>query len=82
MQIVIDIPEDLYEECKRLGDKRDTLFESIRNATPLPKGHGRLIDADKAYILDVFTLREFDGQFIRLKDLDKIPTIIERSDSE
>lgn len=46
MQMVIDISEDLYNECKRLGDKRDTLFEAIRNGTPLPKGHGRLIDAD------------------------------------
>lgn len=31
MQILIDIPEEEYEGCKRLGDKRDILFEAIRN---------------------------------------------------
>lgn len=30
MKIVIDIPEDKYEEYKRIGDSRDILFEAIR----------------------------------------------------
>ena len=34
MKIVIDIPDELYEECKRLGDSRDTLFEAIRQSIP------------------------------------------------
>ena len=46
MQIVIDIPEEKYMEYKRIGDSRDVLFEAIRKGTPLPKKHGRLIDAD------------------------------------
>ena len=41
MQIVIDIPEQ-WEKCNIRFIK-----EGIRNGTPLPKGHGRLIDADK-----------------------------------
>lgn len=44
MQIVIDIPKDLYEDCKRLGDSNDTLFEAIRKGEVLPEGHGELID--------------------------------------
>lgn len=47
MQIVIDIPEDYYKVLKSIPDwqaSADTLL--IQNGTPLPKGHGRLIDAD------------------------------------
>lgn len=49
MQIVIDIPKDVknrlafgvtYEKDIRL------LCEAISNGTPLPKGHGKLMDAD------------------------------------
>ena len=40
MQILIDIPEQ-WEKCNTRFIK-----ERIRNGTPLPKGHGRLIDAD------------------------------------
>ena len=53
MQIVIDIDEDTYRymqsRCKyqNKGDKGLSKFEeagvAIKNGTPLPKGHGRLI---------------------------------------
>lgn len=45
MQIVIDIPEETYEKCKRIGDMNDTLFEAIRKGIVLPPDHGDLIDA-------------------------------------
>ena len=58
MQIVIDIDEDTYGymqsrcEYQNKGDKGLSKFEeagvAIKNGIPLPKGHGRLIDADKA----------------------------------
>ena len=52
MKIIIDIPEQLYETYKgrppMLGDAgMDMIAQSIANGTPLPKGHGRLIDADQ-----------------------------------
>ena len=54
MQIVIDIDEKDYNNIEPLlnGEAikgRFNLFralEIIKNGTPLPKGHGRLIDAD------------------------------------
>ena len=58
MKIVIDIPEKLYEECKRIGDSRDTLFEAIRNSTPLTE----LIDDIKADI-DELSRIHADGEF-------------------
>lgn len=49
MQIVIDIPEDIYERCRkyelRCGEA-EVLEGSVAKGTPLPKGHGRLIDVD------------------------------------
>ena len=52
MQIVIDIDEYLYKTIKTLGivvEDGDAVAvsEAIQNGTLLPKGHGRLIDADK-----------------------------------
>ena len=49
MQIVIDIPEELYKANLR-GLEAEELWDlriAMKNGTPLPKGHGRLIDADK-----------------------------------
>lgn len=50
MQIVIDIPEEEYEEIINREDcGLHVLTKAIANGTPLPKGHGRLIDADALY---------------------------------
>lgn len=48
MQIVIDISEEMYQTVK---DETycGSLYEELKNGTPLPKKHGRLIDADTLY---------------------------------
>ena len=76
MQIVIDIPERTYEQLKFLREQGFDGFETIidkavANGTPLPKHHGRLIDADamQKYQIDTF------GQ--RLLVIDTAPTIID-----
>ena len=46
MQIVIDIPEEYYNILKTYGGM-SVPEEAILNGTILPKGHGRLIDADE-----------------------------------
>jgi hypothetical protein len=49
MQIVIDIPEDLYEGIERRDGALETeyvcdeLMKAVDNGTPLPKGHEKLI---------------------------------------
>lgn len=60
MELLIKIPE---EEYKRMKEKRmfgnvTTWKDAICNGTPLPKGHGRLIDADK--IWDLYHDYEYD----------------------
>lgn len=48
MKLVIDIPEEIY-----LNVRKDYLYDTevivnaFKNGIPLPKGHGRLIDADE-----------------------------------
>ena len=47
MRLVIDIIEEEYEEILSSEDcGLHTLTRAVANGTPLPKGHGRLIDAD------------------------------------
>lgn len=59
MQIVIDISENRYRLLQKqartsLGrEKLDEFGEAVLNGTPLPKGHGRLIDADALNRKDV-----------------------------
>lgn len=54
MQIVIDIDDELYKsvinnDAYVLEEDVDWILleNAIANGTPLPKGHGRLIDAEK-----------------------------------
>ena len=77
MQIVIDIPEEQYitlnaksqEEVLTVIDI-SLLIKAIKNGTPLPKGHGRLIDTD--VLVDG---REDDYEFCEA--VNATPTIIE-----
>jgi hypothetical protein len=47
MQVVIDIDEKTYDDFMYLWVKDSDILRAVRNGTPLPKGHGRLIDEDK-----------------------------------
>ena len=65
MQIVIDISEELYQMCRGCLGDADCIESAIANGTPLPKGHGRLIDAD-----------DIDNHIIGHVDTRSCPTII------
>lgn len=48
MQIVIDIDEETFIKVKQHGIITDrTVVNAIANGVPLPKGRGRLVDADE-----------------------------------
>ena len=83
MQLVIDIPYkkwELIQENLYCGIIDDLMYKSIFNGTPLPKRHGRLIDADTVLdkMRDTFDMQELYLP-IHLKELviDEMPTIIE-----
>lgn len=79
MQIVIDIPEGLKKDfeleqwtalsCMEMKD-------ALMNGKPLPKGHGRMIDAD--------ALMEYcqndKSKVIDCNDIARFPTIIRREE--
>lgn len=50
MKIVIDIPENTYNDIIENGfiydEDNEVVTHGIKNGTPLPKNHGRLIDAE------------------------------------
>lgn len=48
MKLIIDIPDEVFEEYKNWDENKVATVEQtlIAHGTPLPKGHGRLIDAD------------------------------------
>lgn len=92
MQIVTDIPDKVYgvlkyfEESMGLSGKKEdenddvkkALIRAVVNGTPLPKGHGRLIDADELKkIIQENDMLYMAGFNINLCDINNTPTIIE-----
>ena len=54
IKLVIKINEEDFERCKkRFRMRLDIMGDAIANGIPLPKGHGRLIDADALNRKDV-----------------------------
>lgn len=71
MQIVIDIHEKDYQSVLN-GHITFGVLDALKNGTPLPKGHGRLIDAD-----------ELEKRMkIGYKIVANVPTIIEADKEE
>jgi len=71
MKIVIDVPKTIYTNIKssfsiKLSDANtDKVIKAIKNGTPLPKGHGDLIDRDKLEIEEIgdvncYSIRQID----------------------
>ena len=84
MQIVIDIPEDVYKQCILANSLFEVqLVNYIANGTPLPKGHGRLIDVDSITkdlntLNSTFIINKRDDTNPSLYSIDcNAPTIIE-----
>lgn len=80
MQVVIDISEEMYEE---IIDESgiDTMIipfgDIIKNGTPLPKGHGDLIDKG-VYRKEFLDSRDFEP----MKILDFQPVIVKADKEE
>jgi len=76
MQLVIDIPKEDYDFIKRTGYHTQSLYNAIKDGTPLPKGHGRLVDADALNRKDVNCAN------VPMNFIDTAPTIIEANKAE
>lgn len=59
MQLIISIPEDYYKAIKEIPVEQSTAdMMIIQNGTPLPKGHGDLIDVSRK-----ITVSTYDEQY-------------------
>ena len=62
MQIVIDMPEEEYQSCLKMRPAYPEgvfcYIKAIQNGTPLPKGHGDLIDVNRK-----ITVSTYDEQY-------------------
>ena len=75
IELVIKIPEKVYKsilDINALGCGVSDIKNIIRNGTPLPKCHGRLIDADALNFN-----ADYNEPLISKRDFDFAPTIIE-----
>lgn len=77
MKLIIDIHKKDYQSILNSGQVPYGVVCAIMNGTPLPKGHGRLIDADKLNIYDVSPADGFVVMGVTEEDIDLAPTIIE-----
>lgn len=86
MQYIIDIPEHMkksYEDMINHCDYKTfeiprIVVQSIANGTPLPKGHGRLIDADKLQKSDLAPEPWYSPMWAYSEyEVEDAPTIIE-----
>lgn len=87
MQIVIDIPDEAYNLISGKIDAVNidlysTLISSVKNGTPLPKGHGRLGDLDALQKeVSSWGMNDYEpSDFI--DEIDRADTIIEADKAE
>ena len=88
MQIVIDIPEEKYQGIVNMAEEildastfcsPRYLYKAVLNGTPLPKGHGRLVDFSEVLIK---LMQFYDGDKTIGQCLDEVNTIIEADKAE
>ena len=90
MQIVIDIPEEVYKAykisstlCMLNADQKDIamnyLINGLINGTPLPKGHGGLITKEQAIeLVEFYQINPQHFDFVNLiEDIKDEKPIIE-----
>lgn len=82
IELVIKIPEEMYKWMndvnKLFGDYGTSDFiDLVKKGTPLPKGHGRLIDVSE--LLTVTDIREDSSEvtYVLYDDIENADTVIE-----
>lgn len=85
IELVIKMPEEIYKASQIIDVKYEDVIqiplEVIKNGISLPKGHGRLIDADTIYLIDEDFLCQSD-YVVAEGAVDNAPTIIEADEVE
>lgn len=89
MQILIEIPDTVWNESKEYGHLDICgieLSEIVMNGTPLPKEHGRLGDLDKIYVelneAQIEGTEEYKGLGEAKQIICNAPTLIDANKAE
>jgi hypothetical protein len=90
MQVVINIGDNFYKRAmvyksEQFPDNDDllsALITAVNNGVPLPKGHGRLIDADEINLKDISPVDGFSVYGATAEDIDLTPTVLEAESEE
>ena len=96
MKIVIEIPDNFKDYIEDVlmgvGDSAEILVDAVMNGTPLPKGHGDLMDRDRIDWYGCTTEEDCPYKDRDCKDcmraecykpqIDALPTIIEADKGE
>lgn len=88
MKLIIDIPKDIIESAKSSPNYYpayhfEKIWRAIAKGIPLPKGHGRLIDADKLEPRDISPEAWYSPMWgFELVDIEDASTIIEADKAE
>lgn len=80
IELVIKIPNEIYQDIVKnrflYDEDSEVVSYAIINGTFLPKGHGRLIDADALY--DQYEYADYDFD----KTMEYAPTIMKADEAE
>jgi len=78
MKLIIDIPEEIYQMCRSCLGDADCIESAIAHGTPLPKGHGDLIDRNLALSDDGLCEFHIYDDYVKMRNyLKSISPIIE-----
>lgn len=80
VELVIKIPEETYKGIMLGKWDENGLAYYVKDGTPLPKGHGRLIDANRLRSMYSINRANFNTVVGIQKWIDEAPTIIEKDD--
>lgn len=86
IELLIKIPEELKNKIDNANEDNyrtylwwfeTTLYCAIKDGTPLPKGHGRLIDENDLWFEDIANI-----SCVTQRNVEHAPTIIEADKGE
>lgn len=82
VELVIKIPEETYKGIMLGKWDENGLAYYVKDGTPLPKGHGRLIDDNRLRSMYSINRANFNTVVGIQKWIDTAPTIIEADEVE
>ena len=84
MQIIVDVPNSLYANLSKITNgsiATKRILDCVKYGTPLPKGHGRLLDEK-----EILASEDHDGGWYDLVDMPGyiagVPAVIEADTEE